>query len=475
MAQKAVRVRFAPSPTGNLHIGGLRTALFNWLFARHNAGTFLVRIEDTDKERSEKKYVTALLDALAWVGLESDEEIIFQSERQHIYKQVVDKLIAEKKAYRCICTPEEIEARVRAVGNLEEHYGYDGFCKDRKISDQQGKSFGIRFVIPQDIEKVIVNDEIRGEVVFERNQLDDFVIFRSDGTPMYNFAVVVDDYHSGITHVIRGEEHLPNTPKQMLLYSACQYELPRFAHIPMILAPDGSKLSKRYGAVDIMSYRDQGFLPDALVNYIVRLGWAHGDQELFNRSEMIASFTLEGVGKKAAIFDIQKLEWMNGVYMREASPAEILRLLSYIPTPIDSFEKNDQLTVAQKTEVISLYQSRVKNLIDLAGQATVFFAGPTTYNLEDVQKWTNSLTTPSLLGRALQVLELQSAFEHHEVGAALKGLCDIEGIKLGNLAQPLRIALTGGASSPGVFEMLALLGKEKSIARIKTFKEFLER
>ncbi len=475
MAQKTVRVRFAPSPTGNLHIGGLRTALFNWLFARHSGGSFLVRIEDTDKERSEKKYVTALLDALAWVGLESDEEIIFQSERQHMYKQVVDTLIAEKKAYRCICTPEEIEARVRGAGNLEEHYGYDSFCKDRALSDQQGKPFGIRFVIPDGIEKVVVTDLIRGEVVFERNQLDDFVIFRSDGTPMYNFAVVVDDHHSGITHVIRGEEHLPNTPKQMLLYTACQYNLPAFAHIPMILAPDGSKLSKRYGAVDIMSYRNQGFLPDALVNYIVRLGWAYGDQELFSRSEMIASFTLEGVGKKAAIFDIQKLEWMNGVYMREASPAELLRLLSYIPTPADSFEKSDSLSAEQKTETVSLYQSRVKNLIDLANDGTAFFSGPTVYNGEDVQKWTNRLTTPSLLGRALQVLELQSAFEHHEIGAALKGLCDIEGIKLGSLAQPLRIALTGGASSPGVFDLLALLGKEKSIARIKTFKEFLER
>lgn len=473
MTQKTVRVRFAPSPTGNMHIGGLRTALFNWLFARHNAGTFLVRIEDTDRERSEEKYVKALLDALLWAGIESDEEIVFQSRRQDAYHAVVNKLIAEKKAYRCVCLPEEIEQRVRATGKTDEHYGYDSFCKKRGLPDDAARPYAIRFAIPDEIEAINVFDLIRGPVVFERDQLDDFVIFRSDGTPMYNFAVVVDDNFTGITHIIRGEEHLPNTPKQILLYHACGFEVPQFAHIPMILAPDGSKLSKRHGAVDVLAYRQEGYLPDALVNYIVRLGWAHGDQEMFTQSEMIASFTLEGVGKKAAIFDIQKLDWMNGVYIREKTPEHLLDFLVHVVTEQDSFEKNSQISLDQKKEAIRLYQSRVKTLVELAKDITAFFRGPVNYNPEDIQKWITPVTTADLLGRALQVLELQDAFDHHEIGAALKGLCEQEGIKLGNLAQPLRIALTGGASSPGVFEMLALLGKEKSTERIQAFARFL--
>ena len=472
MSQK-VRVRFAPSPTGNMHIGGLRTALFNWLFARHSGGTFLVRIEDTDRERSEEKYVKALLDALLWVGIESDEAPLFQSQRQDSYHAVLNSLVQSGHAYRCFCTSEEVEARVRAAGVTDEFYHYDSFCRNLPLLENETRSYGIRFAIPENIKLVEVSDLIRGHVVFERDQLDDFIIFRSDGTPMYNFAVVVDDNHSGITHIIRGEEHLSNTPKQILLYQACGFTIPTFAHLPMILAPDGSKLSKRHGAVDVLSYRNEGYLPDALINYIVRLGWAHGDQELFTRSEMIASFSIEAVGKKAAIFDHQKLAWMNGVYLREVSPELVIQLMA-LTDSAERFQKIVKNTThGTVIEAIRLYQSRVKTLVELAQEVQAFFEGPTSYNPEDVAKWVTPGTTASLLTTVLEVLESCEPFDALTVGTLIKSLCEQEGLKLVAFAQPLRIALTGGASSPGVFELLALLGKEKSLARIKAFARFL--
>ncbi len=472
MSQK-VRVRFAPSPTGNMHIGGLRTALFNWLFARHSGGTFLVRIEDTDRERSEEKYVKALLDALLWVGIESDEAPLFQSQRQDSYHAVLNLLLQSGRAYRCFCTSEEVEARVRAAGVTDEFYHYDSFCRNLPLLENETRSYGIRFAIPQDVKRVEVSDLIRGHVVFERDQLDDFIIFRSDGTPMYNFAVVVDDNHSGITHIIRGEEHLSNTPKQILLYQACGFTVPTFAHLPMILAPDGSKLSKRHGAVDVLSYRNEGYLPDALINYIVRLGWAHGDQELFTRSEMIASFSIEAVGKKAAIFDHQKLAWMNGVYLREVSPELILQFMAFTDSAelFKTIVKNNSHEAI--IEAIRLYQSRVKTLVELAQEIHAFFEGPTVYNPEDVAKWITPGTTATLLHTVLEVLEPCEPFDALTVGTLIKSLCEQEGLKLVSFAQPLRIALTGGASSPGVFELLALLQKDKSLARIKAFARFL--
>ncbi len=472
MSQK-VRVRFAPSPTGNMHIGGLRTALFNWLFARHSGGTFLVRIEDTDRERSEEKYIKALLDALLWVGIESDEAPLFQSQRQGSYHAVVNSLLQSGNAYRCFCTSEEVEARVKAAGVTEEFYHYDNFCRNLPLLENETRSYGIRFAIPENIKRVEVSDLIRGHVVFERDQLDDFIIFRSDGTPMYNFAVVVDDNYSEITHIIRGEEHLSNTPKQILLYKACGFTVPLFAHLPMILAPDGSKLSKRHGAVDVLSYRNEGYLPDALINYIVRLGWAHGDQELFTRSEMIASFSIEAVGKKAAIFDHLKLAWMNGVYLRDVSPEVIIQLMA-LTDSANLFKKilnnNSHETVV---EALRLYQSRVKTLVELEQEITAFFEGPATYNPEDVAKWVTPGTTATLLTTILQVIEPCQPFDALTVGTLIKSLCEQEGLKLVACAQPLRIALTGGASSPGVFELLALLQKEKSLARIKAFARSL--
>lgn len=472
MSQK-VRVRFAPSPTGNMHIGGLRTALFNWLFARHAGGTFLVRIEDTDRERSEEKYVKALLDALAWVGITSDEESIFQSQRQDAYHAVLAKLLAQKKAYRCFCTAEEIEDRVRKAGVTDEHYGYDGFCRSLPLLEHETRSYGIRFALPESVEKIEVTDLIRGQVIFERDQLDDFIIFRSDSTPMYNFAVVVDDNFTGITHIIRGEEHLSNTPKQMLLYEACGYPIPQFAHIPMILAPDGTKLSKRHGAVDVLSYRAEGYVPDALINYIVRLGWAHGDQELFTRSEMIASFTLEGVGKKAAIFDHQKLAWMNGVYLRDMSAQAIIDLMPLTDAAGLWADLTEQHSCAALEGAVKAYQPRIKTLVELAKEVKNLFVCPQDYNAQDIDTWVTPAKTGALLHALLELLEPCETFDAGTVGGIVKGLCEQEGLKLVSCAQPLRIALTGGASSPGVFELLALVGKEESLARIRAFARFL--
>ena len=469
-----VRVRFAPSPTGNMHIGGLRTALFNWLFARHAAGTFLVRIEDTDKERSEEKYVQALFEALAWVGIESDEPVIFQSQRQKDYHEVVNKLILEKKAYRCFCTPKDLEDRVRKAGITDEHYSYDGFCRNRVIKEQETDLYGIRFSIPESVTEIKVNDLIRGTVTFDRNQLDDFIIFRSDGTPMYNFAVVIDDAYSRITHIIRGEEHLSNTPKQILLYEACGYKIPQFAHIPMILAPDGSKLSKRYGAVDVLSYRQSGYLPDALINYIARLGWSFGDQEQFSKQELIAHFTLEGVGKKGAIFDIQKLEWLNGVYVRNVTQADLMVAIEKTDAALHFQTLAQNYSLEKISEALRLYQPRVKTVVQLAQEVIELFKQPAFYKQDEILHHIHKDQTEFLLEKAVHLLMTIDTFSLIEISSVLKSLCEEESIKLVSLAQPLRIALTGGVTSPGVFELLALLGKEESCARIKAFLIFLD-
>ncbi len=464
-----VRVRFAPSPTGNMHIGGLRTALFNWLFARHNGGTFLIRIEDTDRERSEQKYVKALLDALLWVGIESGGEILFQSQRQDAYHAVLNMLIEQKKAYRCFCLGDDLEKRVRAQGNTEEHYGYDGFCRNLPTAQGETRPFGIRFAVPSEIQSIEVTDLIRGKVVFEKDQLDDFIIFRSDGTPMYNFAVVVDDNHSQISHIIRGEEHLSNTPKQILLYQACGFNVPQFAHIPMILAPDGSKLSKRYGAVDVLAYRLAGYLPDALINYIVKLGWSNGDQELFTKNEIIAQFSLDGVGKKAAIFDIQKLEWMNGVYIREKSASDLYDAIAHTEIAETFAASSSSYTKQQVLDAIRLFQPRVKTLVELAQEIIRLGQDPTEYNQNDVAKWITPQTAGLLL-KAYQLLEGCDSFDVPTVTALLKSLCEEDAVKFPALAQPIRIALTGGTTSPGVVEMLVLLGKSKSLMRLKALQ-----
>ena len=322
VSKNSIRVRFAPSPTGHLHIGGLRTAFFNWLFARHNNGVFLLRIEDTDVERSTKEYLDSILATFDWVNLPSDEPIVIQSQRIAEHTALIAQLLKEGKAYRCYCSQEQVAERYKGQGSGDEFIKYDGRC--RNAAEQPGVPAAIRFALPAGRTTVAFDDLIRGRVEVGIDQLDDFIIARSDGTPMYNFVVVVDDAHMRISHIIRGEEHISNTPKQLLLYEALGFPVPFFAHTPMILGPDGNKLSKRDAATSVLEYRQEGYLPDALLNYLVRLSWAHGDQEIFTREELISYFTLDHVGKKGAIFDPQKLSWVNSVYMRAKDSARVI-------------------------------------------------------------------------------------------------------------------------------------------------------
>jgi glutamyl-tRNA synthetase len=464
-----IRVRYAPSPTGHLHLGGLRTALFNWLFARHTKGTFLVRIEDTDVERSKIEYTAALLEALDWAGLRSDEPVVIQSEQVALHCAVIEKMLKEGTAYRCFCTPEELQSRLGTSAAQEGGYAhYDQRCRERKIKEEDLKSpCAIRFKIPDDIQSISFDDLIRGTITFDRNQFDDFIIMRSDGTPMYNFVVVVDDASMNITHVLRGEDHISNTPKQILLYQACGYKVPLFGHFPMILGPDGNRLSKRDAATSVLDYKHNGFLPDALCNYLVRLGWSHGDQEIFTKDELINYFSLDHVGKKGAIFDIKKLEWMNSMYLKKLSNEECIRYIEYDVDPlfISYFPQWDECVLLYG---IGLYKERVKTLQELVCELRSVYERPLTYVPEDLKLWNTQQTKDDL--HALQeLLKVQKDFSPEALSESIKVLCARLNRALPQIAKPLRIALTGKVSSPGVFELLALLRREESVERITHF------
>jgi glutamyl-tRNA synthetase len=460
-----IRVRFAPSPTGNLHIGGMRTALFNYLFAKHYNGTFLIRIEDTDLERSKTEFVTTQLAALEWCGIESDEPLVFQSQRSEAYQAILEKLFEQKKIYRCVCSPETIEQRVKASGNTDEFFAYDQLCRDKNIQADCGKQFVIRFGVPENQQPIVVNDLIRGKVVFEKTQFDDFIIIRSDGSPMYNFAVVVDDAFMKITHIIRGEEHLGNTPKQIMLAQAMGFAIPECAHIPLILSPNGGKLSKRDGAVDVNQFKKDGYLSQALVNYVVRLGWAHGDEEVFTQEELVKAFTLDGVGKKGAVFDLEKLAWLNGFYLKQLTPQICLEWL--VNDVCNDLKKQLNQWNTQTIEAgIKLYQERIKLGSELCAVLKALHDGPTVYDAQEIATW---LTAEARIHLVVLLSELKNLadFTHDPVSELIKQFCKNQNIKLVAIAQPLRIALTGGTSSPGVFDLVALLGKETVIKRIQ--------
>ena len=455
--QKPVRVRFAPSPTGYLHIGSLRTALFNWLFARHHNGQFLIRIEDTDIERSKPEFVAAIKDALRWTNIQPDEPIIVQSERLDEHKTVIEKLLREGKAYKCYCSQEDIA--VRAGDNA--FIKYDEKC--RSASDTDGP-YVIRFKLP-DFKEITFDDLIRGPISVARDQLDDFIIARSDGRPMYNFVVVVDDAAMKITQVIRGEDHISNTPKQMLLYQACGYQMPQFAHIPLILGPSGDRLSKRDGATSVFEYKNEGYLPDALINYLVRLGWAHGDQEVFTRKELIEYFTLEAVGKKGAIFDRQKLDWVNSVYIKNMSNEA---LLAYIQDELDQKIPATLApwSIAHITNAIALYKERVHTIQEHIKELSLLHKGPDAYTEADLEKWTTDQTA-TYLTQAVAALDSIENFTSGNCSIAIKKIANELGIKFVALAQPIRIALIGKSTGPGIFDLLSILGKKTSRERIE--------
>ena len=466
--ENAVRVRFAPSPTGHLHIGSLRTALFNWLYAHHHGGAFLLRIEDTDIERSKKEYHDSILDVLEWIGLNSDEPTVLQSQRINEHKKVINHLLDQQKAYRCFCLPDELIARFEKKTSEDFFVTYDGFCRNRDISEvDPKKSHVVRFALPQDRNEVVFSDLIRGDVSIGLDQLDDFIIARSDGRPMYNFVVVVDDHAMRISHVIRGEDHIANTPKQILLYEACGYTVPQFAHIPLILGPSGDRLSKRNGTVSVLEYRRDGYLPEAMINYLVRLGWSHGDQEIFTKQELIKYFSLDSVGKSGAIFDREKLDWVNSVYIRQETDKEILnRIINDVQPDIKNMLSAwDRDNIIR---VIPLYKDRIKTLQELVSELNLLCNGPHEYDQTVRNTWLNQEIITHLFA-LIELLEAQDVFYHEQLKTTIKLFAKQADIKLTNLAQPIRIALIGKTSGPGVFELLAVLGKSRSIARIHKF------
>lgn len=460
-----VRVRFAPSPTGHLHIGSLRTAIFNWLFARHNNGKFLIRIEDTDIERSKQEFTDSILETFKWMGMQPDESIIIQSQRLAEHKKLVDLLILKGKAYKCFCAK-------RSEDSEEAYTKYDNSCRDKiATEDDDENSFVIRFKVPKNEllkdQFVSFNDLIHGSITFPLDQFDDFVIVRSDGTPTYNFVVVADDIYMKISHVIRGEDHISNTPKQIFIYEALKAQIPYFAHVPSILNEAGQKLSKRDAATSVIEYKKQGYIADALLNYLVRLGWGHGDQEIFTREELITLFTLEHVGKSGSIFDVKKLEWLNGIYIRQKSAQEILKLIE-VDVDQEFTNKFSKLTNEQILKLMDLYKDRVKTLKELSNVIVEIDKVPTVYEESSLREFVN-VNTISYLEELIKRLEHTAQWNEIEISFSIKQLCKELNVKLPELTQPIRLALTGTVTSPGVFALLYILSKEESLNRLNIF------
>ena len=459
-----IRVRFAPSPTGHLHLGGARTALFNYLFARHNKGTFILRIEDTDRTRSTEEYIEAIIEGMKWLGLNWDEGPYRQMDRFNIYKDYADKLLREGKAYYCYCSPEELEKRRQEASAQGRTPKYDGRCKLLKepIPDRVP---AIRFLMPQEGETV-VNDLIRGMVVFENAQLDDLIIMRSDGTPTYNFTVVVDDVDMGITHVIRGDDHLNNTPKQLHIYKAFGYGIPAFAHLPMILGHDKARLSKRHGATSVTAYKEMGYLSDAFVNYLARLGWAHGDQEIFTRDELIKYFSLEDVGKSAAVFNPEKLLWLNSQYIMKTPTEKLIEMVMHFLVREKIIQKDQTLDKEWLSKAIETLKERAKTLVELAHSLRFYIAEDIEYEEKAKTKFLNEKNLPYLLDVKDAVKGIDN-FVAPEIEKVFVSLVEKHKTKLGNIAQPVRVAITGKTESPGIFEVLEIVGKEKTLKRLE--------
>lgn len=459
-----IRVRFAPSPTGCLHIGGVRTALFNWLFARHNNGVFILRIEDTDQTRSTDESIQAIIEGMKWLGLDWDEGPYRQTERMHIYKEHVEKLLQEDKAYHCYCTPEELEERRKQALAEKRIPKYDGRCRELK-NPVPGRHPAVRFKMPLQ-GQTVVDDHVKGRIVFENTQLDDLIIMRSDGWPTYNFCVVVDDATMNITHVIRGDDHLNNTPRQIQLYNAFGYKTPEFAHLPMILGHDRTRLSKRHGATAVTAYKDMGYLPEALVNYLVRLGWSYKDQEVFSREELIEKFSLEHVGKSAAVFNPEKLLWLNSHYITSMDHKEIIsRLRPYLIA--DGLIKEDTVVdEAWMAKVIASLKERCRTLIEFTSAARYFFSDDVETDPEAAKKFLIP-ENRGVLEDVLKGLETIPSFSETDIDGLFKEIMADRGIKMGQVAQPVRVALTGRTVSPGIFEVIDILGKDKVLNRLR--------
>ncbi|AIK96515.1 glutamate--tRNA ligase [Candidatus Odyssella acanthamoebae] len=460
-----VITRFAPSPTGYLHIGSARTALFNYLFAKHHGGQFLLRIEDTDRARSTQEAVNAIVDSMKWLGLDWDGETVYQFARAERHAAIARQLLAEGKAYYCYCSPEELEQmREHAkANNLPPRY--NGFWRDRDPSEAPaGVAPVIRFKAPQEGE-TIIEDLVQGTVCIQNSQLDDMVLLRADGTPTYMLSVVVDDHDMNVTHIIRGDDHLTNAFRQHHLYQSCQWDVPQFAHLPLIHGPDGAKLSKRHGALGAESYRDLGFLPEAMCNYLLRLGWSHGDEEIISRDQAIAWFDTDSIGRSPARFDMAKLTNLNAHYIREADNARLMELCQ----PVIEEKLGLKLSVAEFERItlgMTGLKQRAKTIMELADNALIYVRLATPD--EKAQKFITD-AAKTLVKEVIQDLGQADSFTEHELDAKIRETAERLGEKLGTIAQPLRVALTGSTVSPSVFEVMAVLGKQESLQRLAAF------
>lgn len=463
-----VRLRFAPSPTGYLHIGGARTALFNWLQARKEGGKFILRIEDTDVARSTQESVDAILEGMRWLGLDWDEGPYFQSEQFPVYREHVEKLLAAGRAYRCYCAPEELEAKREQAMKDGRKPKYDGTCRNL-TAEIPGRPHAVRFKAPQE-GVTAFDDLIKGRISFSNDELDDLIIQRSDGTPTYNFTVVIDDATMDITTVIRGDDHINNTPRQILLYEALGHPVPRFAHVPMILGADKARLSKRHGATSVMAYRDMGFLPEAMVNYLVRLGWSHGDQEIFTPQELIEKFAIEDVGKSAGVFNPDKLLWLNAHYIKSGDPERLAALL----VPFLMERGVDPATGPELAAVVKTLQERARTMLEMADGAVFYYRGDFDYDPQAAEKFLKPEALPVyevVIGKLGNLAEVS----HQGIEAMFKDICSEMGVKMGQVGPPVRVALCGGTVSPGIYEVIEVLGKAETLKRLKRAMEFIEK
>ena len=454
-----------------MHIGGARTALFNFLFARHHGGKFILRIEDTDRERSTPEAIQAILDAMKWLELDYDEGPFYQTERYPLYKDKIQTLLAMGKAYPCVCTAAELDAKRQLAQKEKRKPAYDGTCRPMEgviPSLPTNKPYTVRFRSPHE-GSTVVKDLIKGDVVFDNRELDDLIIARSDGTPTYNFCVVVDDIDMAITHIIRGDDHLSNTPRQIQLYEAFGHQLPQFAHVPLILGTDKARLSKRHGATSVTAYRDMGYFPEAVVNYLVRLAWSHGDQEIFSRQELIEKFSLENVGKSAGVFNPEKFLWVNFHYLKSTPLTqladEIIPLIQAkgYPVPRDK---------SWLEKMIATLQERAKTLAEMVDAARYYLVEDIDYEEKTAQKFlTKDAAAPmqSLMGKLSELTD----FREPSIEQAFTTTLEEYNLKMGMLAQPVRVALTGGTVSPGIHDVIAVLGKERTIRRLKRALDYI--
>jgi glutamyl-tRNA synthetase len=458
--------RFPPSPTGFLHVGNARTAVFNWLYARHMKGKFVLRIEDTDRQRSTREAIDVIFESLEWLGIDWDEGPFYQTDRLDIYNEYINKLIEAGHAYYCTCTPEEIDAMRKKAMASGGKPRYDGTCREKGLPKTDRAV--VRLKAPM-MGTTVVEDIIKGNIVFQNDELDDFVLVRSDSIPTYNFAVVIDDMTMNVSTVIRGDDHVMNTPKQILIYKALESPLPDFGHVPMVLGSDRSRFSKRHGAISVTAYRDMGFLPDAMLNYLVRLGWSHGDQEFFTREELIAVFDIEHIGQAAGVFDNDKLLALNADHIQATPTADLIEPL----TPFLKAHGIDIQAGPHAESVIETLKPRSKTLKDMAEQALFYYAEDITYEEKAAKKFLKPavLEPMRLLAEKLELLE---DYSQANLEGVFKEVMEQTGLKLGKIAQPVRVALTGRTASPGIFEITSIIGKQQVIRRLRQAIRFIE-